>query len=136
MPSQDKKSASSSSPYIEIAKEFHFEAAHHLPEVPEGHKCRRLHGHSYRFEVRLRGRVDPKLGWLCDFQEIRAATQPLIDRFLDHYYLNDVAGLENPTSENLAIWLWDKLKPSLPDLFQITVYETCTSTCVYKGPVV
>ncbi len=118
---------------IEIAKEYRFEAAHILPNVPEGHKCGRLHGHSYRFEVRLSGHIDPKLGWFSDFKDISEIVKPIVYQYLDHYYLNDIKGLENPTSENLAVWLWGKLKPSLPNLIQITVYETCTSACIYKG---
>ncbi len=120
--------------YVEIAKAFRFEAAHLLPKVPPGHKCSRLHGHSYRFEVRLRGLVNSNQGWLRDFKDITDIVQPLVDSQLDHYYLNEVPGLDNPTSENLAIWLWDKIKPQLSELSQITVYETCTSHCVYCGP--
>ena len=125
---EEKKGA-----YVEIAKEFHFEAAHHLPKVPEGHKCRRLHGHSYRFEVCLGGYTGKESGWLRDFQDIRNAVQILIDENLDHRYLNEVAGLENPTSENLAVWLWEGLKKKLPELKEITVFETCTSRCSYRG---
>ena len=119
--------------YVEIAKEFRFEAAHHLPHVPEGHKCRRLHGHSYRFEICLGGYSKKESGWLRDFQEIRDAVQGLIDNELDHYYLNEVPGLENPTSENLAFWLWKRLEKELPELKAVTVFETCTSRCTYRG---
>jgi 6-pyruvoyltetrahydropterin/6-carboxytetrahydropterin synthase len=117
---------------MEIFKEFGFEAAHRLPNVPEGHKCARLHGHSFRVEVHVRGAVDPELGWVMDFAEIKAACRPIIDR-LDHYYLNEIEGLENPTSEVLARWIWARLKPSLPGLDRIVVRETCTSGCTYSG---
>ncbi|MBV9107947.1 MAG: 6-carboxytetrahydropterin synthase QueD [Gemmatimonadetes bacterium] len=117
---------------MEIFKEFGFEAAHRLPNVPEGHKCARLHGHSFRVEVHVRGDVDPRLGWVMDFADVKAAVKPVIDR-LDHYYLNEIEGLENPTSEVLARWLWARVKPSLPTLSRIVVRETCTSGCTYQG---
>jgi 6-pyruvoyltetrahydropterin/6-carboxytetrahydropterin synthase len=116
----------------EIFKEFSFEAAHDLPFVPEGHKCGRLHGHSYRVEVHAAGPVDPLSGWLIDFGDIKSAFKPLLEQ-LDHYYLNDIKGLENPTSENLARWIWQNLKPSLPQLSAIVVRETCTTGAVYRG---
>ena len=94
---------------LEIWKEFTFEAAHRLPRVPAGHKCSRLHGHSYRVEVRVRGAADPELGWVVDFAELKRAWAPL-DEVLDHHYLNDVPGLENPTSEVLARWIWARLR--------------------------
>ncbi len=121
------------SSYVEITKSFRFEAAHLLPKVPPEHKCRRLHGHSYYFEVSLGGSNNEESGWLRDFQDIRSVVQPLIEKYLDHYYLNDIPGLENPTSENLAIWLWQRIQPHLPELIEITVFETCTSRCVYRG---
>jgi 6-pyruvoyltetrahydropterin/6-carboxytetrahydropterin synthase len=117
---------------MEIFKEFTFEAAHRLPNVPAGHKCARLHGHSFKVTIRVRGEVDPATGWVMDFADIKAAFQPLYDR-LDHYYLNEIEGLENPTSEVLARWIWDRLQPDLPGLSQIDVHETCTSGCVYRG---
>ena len=116
---------------IEIFREFTFEAAHRLPNVPEGHKCARLHGHSYRLEVHVRGEVDESMGWLMDFADVKAAVKPVIGR-LDHYYLNEISGLENPTSEVLAKWVWDQLIDVLP-LSKIVVRETCTSGCVYRG---
>jgi 6-pyruvoyltetrahydropterin/6-carboxytetrahydropterin synthase len=109
-----------------------FEAAHHLPRAPEGHKCRRLHGHSYRVEILVEGEVDPQMGWLIDYAEIKKAFAPLLEE-LDHHYLNEVSGLENPTSENLACWIWDRLANQLP-LGEVRVHETCTSACVYRGP--
>lgn len=116
---------------MEIFREFTFEAAHRLPNVPEGHKCRRLHGHSYRVTVHVSGPVDPGTGMVMDFADIKAAFRPLMDQ-LDHYYLNEVAGLENPTSENLARWIWQRLAPGLP-LSKVIVRETCTSGAVYTG---
>ena len=116
----------------EIFKEFSFEAAHDLPFVPEGHKCGRLHGHSYRVEVHATGPVDPLTGWLIDFGDIKAAFKPLRNQ-LDHYYLNDIEGLENPTSENLARWIWQRLKPVLPQLSAVVVRETCTTGAIYRG---
>ena len=118
---------------MEIWKEFGFEAAHRLPNVPAGHKCARLHGHSFVVEVHLRGPVDPTLGWVMDFADLKAAWKPLHDR-LDHHYLNDLPGLENPTSEVLARWIWGELAPALPLLSAIVVRETCTSGCTYRGP--
>ena len=116
----------------EIFREFTFESAHRLPNVPDGHKCARLHGHSYRVTVHVAGEVGPESGWVMDFGAVKAAFKPLEER-LDHHYLNDIEGLENPTSEILARWIWDRLKPSLPSLAAITVRETCTSGCTYRG---
>ena len=117
---------------MEIFKQFRIEAAHWLPNVPAGHKCGRMHGHSFEIEVHVSGPVDPKLGWVLDFVDIKAAFQPVEDR-IDHYCLNEVDGLENPTSENLARWIWEQLRPALPMLSRIVVRETCTSGCVYTG---
>ncbi|HEX7048098.1 MAG TPA: 6-carboxytetrahydropterin synthase QueD [Gammaproteobacteria bacterium] len=116
----------------EIYKVFHIEAAHRLPNVPAGHKCSRLHGHSFRVEIHIGGEVDPALGWVMDFADLKQAFEPLY-RQLDHNYLNDIDGLENPTSENLAAWIWRRLKPDLSALTRIVVAETCTSACVYTG---
>ncbi len=118
--------------FVKLTKQFHFEAAHDLPTFPAGHKCRRLHGHSFRFDVVVEGNVDPAKGYLVDYGDIKTAAAPILKQ-LDHYYLNEIEGLSNPTSEVLAQWIWDHLKPSLPLLSQITVYETCTSTCEYRG---
>ncbi len=118
---------------VEIVKQFRFEAAHFLPRVPEGHKCGRMHGHSFRFEIKLEGPVDAGTGWLMDFGAITGAVKPLLENYLDHNLLNNVAGLENPTSEEIAMWLWKQLKPELPLLTEITVHETCNARCVYKG---
>jgi 6-pyruvoyltetrahydropterin/6-carboxytetrahydropterin synthase len=117
---------------VRLSKTFHFEAAHDLPTFPEAHKCRRLHGHSYRFTVIVEGEVDPARGYLIDYGDIKNAAEPIVRR-LDHYYLNQIEGLENPTSEVLARWIWDRLKPALPMLVKVIVHETCTSTCEYQG---
>jgi 6-pyruvoyltetrahydropterin/6-carboxytetrahydropterin synthase len=117
---------------MEIFKEFTFEAAHRLPNVPREHKCARLHGHSFRCEVHVGGTVDPSTGWVMDFQDIKKAFQPIHDE-LDHHFLNEVEGLSNPTSEVLARWIWGRLEGSLPGLSKIVVRETCTSGCVYRG---
>jgi len=118
---------------VELVKDFRFEAAHWLPNVPEGHKCRRMHGHSFRGEVAVRGDVDPAIGWLIDFADLKRAVDPLVAR-LDHYLLNEIDGLENPTSEMLAVWLWERLAPHVPLLYRVTVEETCSSRCHYFGP--
>jgi 6-pyruvoyltetrahydropterin/6-carboxytetrahydropterin synthase len=117
---------------MEIFKQFSIEAAHWLPNVPEGHKCRRLHGHSFQIEIHVSGPVDPQLGWVMDFAEIKEAFAP-VEAEIDHYCLNDIAGLENPTSENLARWIWNRLRAVLPQLSKVVVKETCTSGCVYTG---
>lgn len=118
---------------MEIFKEFRIEAAHRLPNVPEDHKCRRLHGHSFRIVVHVEGAVGDDTGWVMDFAEVSSAFAPLFDQ-LDHHYLNDVPGLENPTSEQLARWIWDRLAPELDGLSRVVVHETCTSGCSYTGP--
>ena len=117
---------------VRLSKSFHFEAAHDLPTFPSDHKCCRLHGHSFRFDVVVEGEVDPAKGYLIDYGDIKRVTDPIVKR-LDHYYLNEIEGLSNPTSEVLAKWLWDRLKPLLPPLSSITIYETCTSACEYRG---
>lgn len=117
---------------MEIFKDFAFEAAHRLPNVPEGHKCARLHGHSFRARVRVRGPVGAESGWVMDFAALTQAFAPIRDA-LDHRYLNEIEGLENPTSEVIARWIWRRLAPSLPGLAEIELRETCTSGCVYRG---
>lgn len=117
---------------MDIFREFTIEAAHWLPNVPEGHKCRRLHGHSFHIEVHVSGTLDKQMGWVMDFADLKAAFQGVEQR-LDHYCLNEVEGLDNPTSENLARWIWIRLQPELPGLSKIVVRETCTSGCVYTG---
>lgn len=117
---------------MQIFKVFTFEAAHHLPNVPYGHKCGRLHGHSFRAEIYVDGVVDAQTGWVMDFADIKAAFQPLYDQ-LDHHYLNEIDDLSNPTSENLAKWIWQHLHSVLPGLSKIVINETCTSGCIYQG---
>jgi len=117
---------------LKLSKTFRFEAAHDLPTFPDGHKCRRLHGHSFRFDVVVEGDVDPALGYLIDYGEIKRIVDPIVKR-LDHYYLNDIEGLSNPTSEMIAVWLWQHIRPQLPLLTSVVVYETCTSMCEYNG---
>jgi 6-pyruvoyltetrahydropterin/6-carboxytetrahydropterin synthase len=117
---------------MELRKTFQFEAAHYLPRLPESHKCRRLHGHSFQVEIVVAGECEPELGWLIDYADITEAFKPVLER-LDHFYLNEVPGLENPTSENIAIWIWKELKPKLALLSEIVLAETCTARCVYRG---
>lgn len=117
---------------MEIYKTFTIEAAHHLPHVPAGHKCGRLHGHSFQITLYIEGKVDEYTGWIMDFADVKSSFQPFYDQ-LDHHYLNDIEGLENPTSENLARWVWQKIKPLLPNLSKVAVAETCTSGCIYQG---
>lgn len=118
---------------MEIRKSFTIEAAHLLPNLPPGHKCARLHGHSFTIEIAAGGPIDPVKGWIIDYADIKDAFQPIYDR-LDHNYLNDIPGLENPTSEHLALWIWERLKPELHNLTAVIVHETCTTTCEYRGP--
>jgi len=118
---------------MQIFHEFTFDSAHHLPKSPEGHKCRRLHGHTYRVVVTVGGPLARARGWIGDFSDVEAAFAP-IHEALDHRLLNDVAGLENPTSENLAAWIWERLAPRLPGLAELVVKETCSSGCRYAGP--
>ncbi len=117
---------------LRLVKTFRFEAAHSLPTFPPGHKCTRLHGHSFRFDVVVEGDVDPAKGYLIDYGDIKLVCDPIV-RQLDHYHLNDIDGLDNPTSEMIAVWLWKRIKPVLPLLCEVVVYETCTSACHYSG---
>ncbi len=117
---------------MDIFKTFTIEAAHRLPNVPVGHKCAGLHGHSFRVELHVSGEPDPHTGWIMDFSDIKAAFLPLYER-LDHHYLNEIDGLDNPTSEHLAIWIWDRLRPGLLQLSEVVIHETCTSGCRYRG---
>jgi 6-pyruvoyltetrahydropterin/6-carboxytetrahydropterin synthase len=118
--------------HVRLVKEYRFEAAHRLPKVPEGHKCARLHGHSFKVEVGIRGPVDEGTGWFIDYGKVDEVWSVIYEK-VDHRYLNEVEGLENPTSENLARWLWHRLKPGLPELERIVVYETCDARCEYEG---
>jgi 6-pyruvoyltetrahydropterin/6-carboxytetrahydropterin synthase len=118
---------------MELARRYRFEAAHRLPRVPADHKCARMHGHSFEIEVVIAGEMDETMGWLVDFAEITRVVEPVLKNELDHRALNDVPGLENPTSEVLCVWLWRRLLPALPLLQSITVFETCTARCTYRG---
>ncbi len=117
---------------MQLRRTFQFEAAHRLPNVPTGHKCARLHGHSFQVEIVVEGPVDARMGWVMDYADMKAAFAPLHQR-LDHHYLNEIPGLENPTSERIAEWIWGQLKPTLPLLTEIVVAETCTARCVFRG---
>ena len=117
---------------MEIYKKFSFDSAHYLPNLPDDHKCRRLHGHTFYVTVFVKGTVDPKIGWIKDFFEIKQIFQPILDQ-LDHRLLNEIDGLENPTSEHLVKWIWVRLKKVLPELSKIEVSETCTTGCLYEG---
>ena len=117
---------------VELEKDFTLECAHRLPRVPAGHKCARMHGHSFRVTVQVAGELDEKLGWLLDYAEIARAFAP-VHEALDHRCLNDVSGLENPTSEVLARWIWERLVKELPLVAAVTVAETCTARCIYRG---
>jgi 6-pyruvoyltetrahydropterin/6-carboxytetrahydropterin synthase len=117
---------------VELVKEYRFEAAHRLPNVPAGHKCARLHGHSFKFEIHIHGPVNPQTGWFIDYGDLDAIVMPLVDQ-LDHHYLNEVDGLSNPTSEVCAKWLFDRIKGKLPSLEALTFHETCDARCIYRG---
>lgn len=117
---------------MRLFKEFSFESAHRLPNVPDGHKCARLHGHSFHVRVTIEGPVGERSGWVMDFADLKRAFAPIHDA-LDHRYLNDIEGLENPTSEHLSRWIWQRLVASLPGLVEVEVRETCTSGCAYRG---
>ena len=118
--------------FVRLTKTFTFEAAHDLPTFPPDHKCRRLHGHSFQFDVVVAGEVEESKGYLIDYGDIKKAVEPIVE-ILDHHYLNEIKNLSNPTSENIARWLWEQIKPILPQLATIIVHETCTSTCEYAG---
>jgi len=117
---------------MRLYKEFSFEAAHRLPNVPAGHKCARLHGHSFQIRVTVDGPVGEQTGWVMDFADLKSAFRPVYDK-LDHRYLNEIVGLENPTSENLARWIWRQLHPTLAGLAEVEVRETCSAGCIYRG---
>ena len=117
---------------MDIFKEFTIEAAHRLPNVPAEHKCARLHGHSFKVEIHVSGKVQEPAGWVIDFADIKTAFQEHFD-VLDHHYLNEIPGLENPTSEHFARWIWERVSARLPGLSLVVVRETCTSGCAYRG---
>lgn len=117
---------------VRLTKDFSFEAAHWLPNVPKDHKCSRMHGHSIRVEISVQGEIDPAMGWLYDHAKISDATRVLVDK-LDHRCMNDIEGLENPTFENLSVWIWNKLAPDVPGLCEVVVHETASVRCSYRG---
>jgi len=117
---------------MEIYKDFRFEAAHLLPRAPDGHKCKRLHGHSFKVRIWISGAVDPNRGWIMDLGEIKNKSEPIIDE-LDHQFLNELPGLENPTSENIAKWLWVRIKALISELSCVEVQETCSVGVRYYG---
>ncbi|GAC1353005.1 MAG: 6-carboxytetrahydropterin synthase QueD [Polyangiales bacterium] len=117
---------------VRLVHEFKFEAAHRLPRVPAGHKCARLHGHSFKVELTVEGPVNPDTGWFIDFSALHEAWLPLFTQ-LDHNYLNEIEGLENPTSEVLAHWIWQRMRPTVPSLSRVTLFETCDARCEYEG---
>ncbi len=117
---------------MEVFRDFTFDAAHRLEGLPEGHKCARLHGHTYRLTVAAEGPLDQDIGWVVDFGEINRVANNAIN-LLDHQVLNDVPGLEQPTTELIAVWLWSKINPELPGLSRITLYENARSGVTYRG---
>lgn len=117
---------------MEIYKEFAFDAAHFLPNVPEGHKCKNIHGHTYHLRVYVKGTPGDDSGWIIDFKELKDVVKPIIDE-LDHTLINNIKGLENPTAENITIWCWNRIKPLVPQLSRLELKETPTSGVIYSG---
>ncbi len=115
-----------------IFKQFTFDSAHFLPHVPDGHKCKEIHGHTYHLTIFLEGPLDPELGWVMDFGDLKKSVGAVIDR-LDHKFMNEIPGLENPTCEHISMWLWNQIKPGVPQLHKIELYETPTSGAIYSG---
>nr|WP_289623407.1 6-carboxytetrahydropterin synthase QueD [Flavihumibacter fluvii] len=115
-----------------LFKQFTFDSAHFLPNVPLGHKCKEMHGHTYHLKVWLEGDLHPELGWVMDFAELKAVVKPIVER-LDHKCLNNITGLENPTCERIAVYIWDNIKPHLPLLVKVELHETPTSGVIYHG---
>lgn len=118
---------------MNVFRVFSIEAAHRLPNLPASHKCSRLHGHSFRIEIHVSGDIVEPQGWVMDFADVKTAFQPLFDQ-LDHHYLNDIPGLENPTSERMAQWIFEQLRPRLPQLSLVVVHETCTAGARFAAP--
>lgn len=117
---------------MQIFKTFTFDSAHFLPNVPEGHKCKAIHGHTYRMIVYIEGSLDQEIGWVADFADIKKVIEPIV-KMVDHKLLNELPGLENPTCEKIAIWLWNKIKEKIPSLVKIELHETPTSGVIYTG---
>lgn len=117
---------------MKLFKQFSFDSAHFLPHVPPDHKCRNVHGHTYHLKLFIEGTPDPEMGWVIDFADLKQLVDPVVKK-LDHQLLNDIPGLENPTCERIAIWIWNAIKPALPALSRIELNETPTSGVVYEG---
>jgi 6-pyruvoyltetrahydropterin/6-carboxytetrahydropterin synthase len=117
---------------MQIYKSFTFDSAHFLPNVPDGHKCKNIHGHTYHLKVIIEGNLENRLEWVMDFAELKKVIKPIVDQ-LDHQLINDIPGLENPTCERIGVWIWDKIKPQIPQLKRIELQETPTSGMIYEG---
>ena len=115
-----------------LFKQFTFDSAHFLPNVPDGHKCKEIHGHTYHLKVWIEGDLEPHYEWVMDFAVLKKAVEPVI-KSIDHKLMNNLPGLENPTCERIAIWLWDKIKPQIPQLKRVELNETPTSGVIYEG---
>jgi 6-pyruvoyltetrahydropterin/6-carboxytetrahydropterin synthase len=118
--------------HVTLSHAFRFEAARRLPHLPAEHPCSRVHGHSFGVELEVAGPIDPETGWLIDYHALATLWEPLRDA-LDHRYLNEVEGLANPTSELLAVWIWQRLSPQLPELTAVSIMETPETRCTYRG---
>ena len=117
---------------MHIFKTFTFDSAHSLPNVPDGHKCKEIHGHTYRLTIYLEGELEKDLNWVIDFADLKNAINPILE-IVDHKLLNKIEGLENPTCEMIAKWLWNKIKAQVPLLSKVELHETPTSGAIYKG---
>lgn len=117
---------------FELKQHFQIESARFLPQLPKSHPCARLHGHSFKIILTLTGDLDPNLGWVIDYNEIQAKMKPLLEQ-IDHRVLNEVEGLQNPTSELLAKWIFDRAQPALPMLVKVMVAETPSTECTYPA---
>lgn len=117
---------------MEIFKKYYFDSAHFLPNVPENHKCRNMHGHTYKLIVFISGNIENNNGWVMDFAVLKNTINSIIE-IIDHKVLNDISGLENPTCENIARWLWVKIKVVIPELTRIELHETPTTGVIYNG---
>ena len=114
----------------ELKQQFRIESARFLPNLPKSHPCSKIHGHSFKIILKLVGPLDPKIGWVLDYQKISETMAPLLLR-LDHQILNEVEGLENPTSELLAKWIYDQTLRIIPILKTVTIMETESTECTY-----
>ena len=117
---------------MNIYKIFNIESARSLPNLPDSHPCKNIHGHSFKIKITVSGKINKATGMVLDFNQIDEIFNP-IHLLIDHKYLNDIKGLENPSSENLAIWIWKRLKPKLPTIIEIEIKETSETGCIYKG---